>query len=298
MSGPAPLRRIVAAFDGSEESRAAARLAFRLAAGCGAEVTLAQAIDPPGWMVAHPEMMANIEERRLTAEEHALAELQRLAAEAPDGVAVEPTLVRGRPGATLVELLGERSADLAVLGTHGVGGTRRALLGSVSQQVAEHAPCSTLLVRDGTWVEDGGRVTVVVAVDGSEPSLAALDEAQSVATAFGAALRLVHVVDLNVPFVGRVPEAMRGEIHDHGEQILHRARDRVSAPLDEVIADLREGWPRDELVEACAERQPAIAVVGNRGLDGFAGLLVGSTARHLVNSAPCPVLVARERREG
>lgn len=296
MSGPTPLRQIVVAFDGSDESRAAARLGFRLASGCGAEVTLVQAIDPPGWMVAHPEMLADLEERRLTAEERALTDLERLAGEAPDGVAVDTALVRGRPGATLVDQLRERSADLVVLGTHGVGGARRALLGSVSQQVMEHAPCSALLVRDATSVD--GRVTVIAAVDGSEPSLAALGEAQSVAVALGAPLRLVHVVELNVPFVGRVPETLRGEVHDHGEQILRQARDRVSAPLDEVVSDLREGWPRDELVEACAEHPPAIAVVGSRGLGGFAGLLVGSTARHLVNAAPCAVLVARERSEG
>lgn len=293
MTDGARFRHIVAAFDDSEEARSAARLAFALATGCGAKVTLVRAIDPPGWMVAHPEMLANLEERRLTEEERAMAELERLAAEASDGAAVHPELVRGRPGAALVDLLRERSADLAVLGTHGVGGARRTLLGSVSQQVLEHAPCSTLLVRDAPPPE--GRLTVVAAVDGSEPSLVAVDQAQAVAATFAAPLRLVHVVDVNVPFVGGVPETMRGEIRRHGEQVLRQARDRVSAPLDEVVGDLREGWPREELIEACAEHLPAIAVVGSRGLHGFAGLLVGSTARELVNRAPCPVLVARGR---
>jgi nucleotide-binding universal stress UspA family protein len=36
-----------------------------------------------------------------------------------------------------------------------------------------------------------------------------------------------------------------------------------------------------------------LAVVGSRGLHGFKGLLLGSTARHLVNNAPCPVLIVR-----
>lgn len=47
------------------------------------------------------------------------------------------------------------------------------------------------------------------------------------------------------------------------------------------------------LVALCEERRPVLAVVGSRGLHGFQGLLLGSTERHLVNNAPCPVLIVR-----
>jgi nucleotide-binding universal stress UspA family protein len=64
--------------------------------------------------------------------------------------------------------------------------------------------------------------------------------------------------------------------------------------LEAIVEDLREGPPRSQLIEACAQHRPTVAVVGARGAGGFRGLLLGSTARDLVNHAGCPVLVVRE----
>ena len=168
----------------------------------------------------------------------------------------------------------------------------RGLVGSVSSQVMRHAPCSVLLFR-GDLPAAAGRPTVVVAVDGSEPSLHGLDEAQALAAALNATLRLVHVVDLRAPDTIELPPASLRRLREHGQQVMRDVSAGVDASLDEVILDVREGRPIDQLLRACEEHLPAVAVVGTRGLHGFRGLLMGSTARDLVNHAPCPVLVAR-----
>lgn len=284
-------KTIVVASDGSQEALAGARFAFSLAAACQAEVTLVHVVDTPAWLLVHPQVMPDLERLQRDAARRAHDDLERLAADAPDAVSVTCKVVRGTPAAQLLKLIDDRHADLAMLGTHGVG-ARRGAIGSVSHQVMQHAPCSVLLFR-GDVAPRGGRVTVVAAVDGSEHSLRSLDEAQSLAAALGGSLRLVHVVDPYIPTVGKLPGSALRQLREHGAGIVHGARARVVAPIDEVVEDVREGSPDQELVQACVETLPAIAVVGTRGLHGFRGLLMGSTARELVNHAPCPVLVSR-----
>lgn len=282
---------IVVASDGSEQALAGARLAFSLAAASKADVTLANVVDTPAWLAVHPQAMPDLERLQQEAQRQARDDLAQIAARAPEGVSVGCDALRGPPAATLLDLLAKRNADLAVLGTHGVG-ARRGLVGSVSSQVMDHAPCSVLLFR-GDLPAAAGRPTVVAAVDGSEPSLHGLEEAQALAVALNATLRLVHVVDLRVPDTMELPPASLRRLREHGQQVMHDASARVDASVDDVVLDVREGRPIDELVRACEENLPAVAVLGTRGLHGFRGLLVGSTARELVNHAPCPVLVAR-----
>ena len=181
-------------------------------------------------------------------------------------------------------------------GTHGVGGLKRTLLGSVSQQLLEHAPCSVLLVRDRPRLE--GPRTVVAGLDGSGATPAVLAMAGRAAAVLSAQLVLAHAADELIPSFASIDQqhALRAWAREQGQRILDEARASVAAPLEAVAEDLREGRATDELVALCDERRPVLAVVGSRGLHGFKGLLLGSTARHLVNNAPCPVLIVRTAR--
>jgi nucleotide-binding universal stress UspA family protein len=135
--------------------------------------------------------------------------------------------------------------------------------------------------------------TVLVGIDGSPSSAGALDLAQALAARLEATLVLVHACDTALPFASDPTIATRRELLRHGQQVLHEARTRVVAPLDQVTEELEEGRARDVLVAAAQRHAPALLVVGSRGLGGLAGLLLGSTSRWLVEHAPCPVLVSR-----
>jgi len=150
-----------------------------------------------------------------------------------------------------------------------------------------------LLVRDRPRLE-GSRV-VVAGLDGSGAAPAVVAMAQRAASALSAQLVLAHVVNERIPGYASIDttHALRDWARDQGQRILDQARAGIAAPLETVLEDLREGRVTDKLVAVCEERRPVLAVVGSRGLHGFKGLLLGSTARHLVNNAPCPVLIVR-----
>lgn len=283
--------RIVVAYDGSEPARGAAQLAFRIADACSASVLLLHVIERSEGLPAHAESLPEVERQFLERWDDWLGKLNALGELAPAGTRVESKVIHARPAQALLEALGEEAADLVVMGTHGIGGLKP-LLGSVSHQLVENATCPVLLVREEA-PPAGERLNVLAALDGSTDSLQALAIAQSLAVALAAKLRLVHVVDLSIPFASETPPALVEEIRRHGRQVLREAHGMVTAPLDEVVEELREGKSRAGLLAACEEDAPAIVVIATRGVGGFSGLLFGSTARDVVNEAPCPVLVTR-----
>jgi len=64
----------------------------------------------------------------------------------PD-LTVTTRVVEGRPQHAIVEEARTHGSDLIIMGAHGFGAVKRAVLGSVSQSVTSHAPCSVLVVR-------------------------------------------------------------------------------------------------------------------------------------------------------
>lgn len=150
---------IVVGIDGSEQSRQALRWALREGRAHGARVVAMYAYDyTPAWSVyAYGEGMVappapseeEIEHAAQDAERHAESLLERMLAEVGDeavGVDVERLAVADRRPAHALVDRAER-ADLLVVGSRGRGGFMGLVLGSVSNQCAQHAPCPVVIVR-------------------------------------------------------------------------------------------------------------------------------------------------------
>jgi len=285
-------QRIVAAYDGSALSEAAVALALRIASASGGHVTVTHVLEVPDHFPDVPEAAPSIERLIALVEEEWTARMAALAGRAPDDASLSTEVVTAdRAVPALLDELRHGEADLVVAGTHGTGAMRR-LLGSVSQQLLDHAPCSVLLVRD---VPRADPPIVVAAVDGSPVTPAVIAAGEEAANALDATLVVAHVIDERIGAVARVDAThpLHEMARRRGRQILDEALSHVTLPGDRVDEALREGRPSDVVAELCRERRARMLVAGNHGAHGFAGMLLGSTVRHLVHDAPCPVLVVR-----
>ena len=182
-------------------------------------------------------------------------------------------------------------AELLVVGSRGRGGFTGLLLGSISRTCLHLASIPTVVVPP-EWRERTTR-SVVVGVDGSGPSRAALAWALVEAAAHEASLRIVNVYDL-APYVLSLgtPVQPDTELIDKSSRVL----------LEEVTADAGDTGVDIELVAAsgpaaktllAATAGADLLVVGSRGLGGLRRLLVGSVSEHCVYHSSCPVAVVR-----
>ena len=141
--------RVIVGVDGSETARKAVRWAAREAKLRGMKLELVTAWEIPtysyvsryGFPAISDEMMKSLTAR---AEGHLAEALVEARAEARD-VQIETIAAEGQPAKVLVEVA--KGADLLVVGSRGLGGFRELLLGSVSQQCAQHATCPVVIVR-------------------------------------------------------------------------------------------------------------------------------------------------------
>lgn len=139
------------------------------------------------------------------------------------------------------------------------------------------------------------RQTVLVGVDGSEESVAALRWAADYAKATGAVVRAVMAwhfpAAVGVP-VGQAPKEIRQEAEQQQQRALAEAITGVYPdPVAGVQSELCYGHAAQVLIDESKDAD--LLVVGCRGHGAFAGMLLGSVSIHCVQNAACPVTVVR-----
>lgn len=135
---------------------------------------------------------------------------------------------------------------------------------------------------------------VVVGVDGSEESAAALKWAAAYAAATGARLRAVlawhYPAAVGPAPVGVAPAAVSDDVRASMAEALAKAI-AAAAPGADVEQQIGYGHPAEVLIGQSQEAD--LLVVGHRGHGKFTGMLVGSVSVHCVTHAHCPVVVVR-----
>jgi nucleotide-binding universal stress UspA family protein len=205
-------------------------------------------------------------------------------------VEVRETVVDRPPVRALVDE--SRDAMMLVVGARGLSRLRRMVVGSVSGACVHEATCPAVVVHGHVDAKPDPR-PVLVGVDGSAPSIAALRQAAGEAAMRGVPLRVVHAWTAELPaYAGFYPLIDKAAMEKAAQGLLDDCLDKGSMRDRgdlEVDAQLAYGPAARTLIEAAEFSQ--LLVLGARGHGGFAELLLGSTSHQCLSHAPCPVMV-------
>jgi nucleotide-binding universal stress UspA family protein len=297
---------VVVGVDGSSGSRAALIHAVTTAAQRGADLDVVSSYPVElVWTGGLPLEVPDTEAIRLDTESRVRALLDEVRSDPStagtpglDAVVVRTVVSEGRTVPALLKR--SEDADLLVVGSRGRGAMRSALLGSVALHCATHARCPVVVVHPGPSDADSPRV--VVGVDGSTESRAALVVALAEAARTGAEVEVVaayfpidHWTDVTMVLVQSV-EAIRDDLQRRTDELVadvvrEQAAEGVVARVRTTIC---EGPAAEVLLQRAQSAQ--LLVVGSRGRGAIRGLLVGSVALHCAMHARGPVMLVHSER--
>ncbi len=141
--------------------------------------------------------------------------------------------------------------------------------------------------------------TIIVAVDFSNATPKVLEMASGLAKAFGAGLRLFHVVEPEPSYTayGFTPDEFPA-LHAYQEEAKRRASQKLENLLEQVKAtvpgatcQIAEGSPLHALLDYVKESGADFVVLGSHGHGMIASLLLGSVAEGMVRKATVPTLI-------
>ncbi|MEO0433009.1 MAG: universal stress protein [Cyanobacteria bacterium J06656_5] len=339
------IRKIVVGLDSSDLSIKALQKAIMFAQSCDAELKLVHVLvdSEPGAPQfsgyfggpLYPSMDSTVVESYQAAwnqfVERSQSSLNQQLSEArQSGVNASGSLLCGNPGAKLCELAQTWNADLVIVGSRGLSGFSELLIGSISNYVVHHSPCSVLVVHSekqkstasvqtdnsdqGTSTLVGLPKRILVALDRSEMARESMETAITLAKLHQAEIRLVHIIDGEEPgmpqklifsdsqYILQHSELLFAEYKQEWNrfingwwQWLQQCVDEVEAEGIEAICDVMQGRTGPRICEVAEDWPADLIVMGCRGFSGLRELLVGSVSYYVSHRAPCSVFVIRPK---
>jgi nucleotide-binding universal stress UspA family protein len=280
-------------------SLAAAKAAILFAKQLGARVVLTNVYAlPPLYLNQDPE---EVRRELHSASQFLLERCHKIAEDnAVEAEVLSLEIESNNVASAIADIAQHQHCDLIVLATHAREGINRLFLGSVAESLSRLTPIPVLLYREGT-TKPFVCENILLALDGFESGLAALEVAKALAKQLPAALEVLHVVpDVFVYADAMMPafDTSRYENHllEYGKSILYAAE----ASLDDLSAKtilLEQAKGRrisDVILETARLHLVDLIVLGTHGYAGLERLLLGSVAQAVAHHAGVPVLLVRQ----
>jgi nucleotide-binding universal stress UspA family protein len=275
------LTTILVPLDSSPLAERALPYAVELARASKGWLLLVRVTAPTGLLV--PETERDVE-----------VELGSVAAELRDSrIAVDTAICHAydlETGRAIADIARRRRADLIVMSTHGRGGLRRSLFGSVADQVVRAAEVPLMLIpaaSERRWPSDRG-LRILVPLDGSALAEAALGPATELVTTLRAKLILLRVVE--PPTSGRFsPEPALAEAREGLEKIVRRLRAAECSVSIHAVG----GFAVPTIATFARSERADLIVMATHGRSGLARLALGSVASGTLQRATVPLMLMR-----
>jgi nucleotide-binding universal stress UspA family protein len=248
------------------------------------------------------------EERSVAHTAQAMARFNEIAGSQTE---VTAKTIKGDAKVSILDEAEDWDADLIVVGTHGYSAFQRLWLGSVSRAIVSHAKCTVEIVRRREG-RDASRkaMRVLLAVDGSESSDAAVEEIADRPWPQGSEVHIISAIHLPFtpgPETWSLPGSYYYEFEkaerDRAESVTSRAISRLRKSNSErqipltLSSEVILGHTEETIIETAKTRSADLVVLGSHGYRGFKRFLLGSVSQAVASHAPCSVEVVRQKAQ-
>ena len=298
--------RILVALDGSRLSENVLPYTRFLAKRLQISVTLLRVASP------QPQNPMSTAERMLPGDAAADASrtfcdyLKKVADSFPKPSTVDCIVAVGDPAEVIVDRAGTDIGTLIIMGTHGISGVRRWLLGSVAVKVLQMTINPLLLVRGGHALKtiEAPFNRVVVPLDGSTLAEKVLPHVSDMAARLDLAIVLLRVCSMPLvyrdsqryypPYPDQLLETMKQQANRYLEQ---KAAQLKTAGLGQVSCACLEGDGAEQIIDFARKIPGSFIAMSTHGRSGIARLILGSITGRVVRHSSEPVLIIRARPE-
>jgi nucleotide-binding universal stress UspA family protein len=307
--------KILLALDKSRQAKSAKRFLQQISFSGKTDLYLAHVIEPPYAPLKRsskitPRLKQEMEALQIHLKQDAEQLLSKEQASFSSSQwTCHPLILQGLPGAEILNAVKKTHPELVVVGTRGLSGLQRFLLGSVSEWILTDAPCSVLVVRGSHRAthKKSKRLRILLATDGSSDAQAARDWVHSLNLPPSSHITVLHVVRkhryqteqlITATNVGsldfpRLAEKLLQERGREGAKLIKTTIGQLKHPGLKITEALAFGHEADEILKAAKRTRANLVVLGSRGLTGLRKFLLGSVSQTVARHAPCSVLVVR-----